>query len=42
MYVFMYPTYKDPDNQAVVSRLVREVKGLNPDYLMKHIKGTGL
>ena len=31
------PTYKDPDYQAVVSRLVREGKGLNPDFLTEHI-----
>ena len=32
-------TYKDSTNQAVVDRLIREVKALNPEFLTQHIKG---
>lgn len=37
---FFRVTYKDPKNQAVVDRLIGEVKALNPEFLTQHIKGT--
>ena len=30
-------TYRDPHNQAVLNRLVREVKGMNSTVLTEHI-----
>ena len=34
-------TFKTTANQAVVDRLVREVKGLNTEFLSQHITGKG-
>ena len=33
-------TFKDAENKAVLRRLVREVKGLCPEFLAQHIHGT--
>ena len=33
-------TYLDQQNQAVLDRLLREVKALNPVFLNRHIKGN--
>ena len=33
-------TYKDSRNQAILSKLVREVKAQNQTFLTEHIKGT--
>ena len=32
--------YKDQENQAVLARLLQEVKGLNPNFSTECIKGT--
>lgn len=32
-------TYRSPVNKQVVSRLVREVKGLNPEFKTDYIEG---
>ncbi len=32
-------TFKDPENQSILDRLVREVKALNSVFLTQHIKG---
>ena len=34
--LYLRVTYKDNPNQAVLSRLVREVKALNPAFLTQH------
>lgn len=33
-------TYKSTANKAVMNRIVREVKGLNPEFKTEHIEGT--
>ena len=37
--LYVRVTYKDSLNQAVLNRLVGEVKALNPVFLTQHIKG---
>ena len=40
MHVFHYSlTYKSPENQHILSKIVDEVRGLNPNYLTQHIRG---
>lgn len=38
-FVFLRITFKSIANQGVVNRLVREVKGLNPEYSTEQIQG---
>ena len=33
-------TFKSHENQCLLNQLVDEVKGLNPNYLVQHIRGT--
>ena len=32
-------TFRDSRNQAVLQKLIQEVKALNPMFLVEHIKG---
>ena len=41
--VLMFPcsiTFKSNENKTIVNRLVREVKGLNPEFKSEHIQGS--
>ena len=38
-FLFNRKTFKDKHNQAILSRLVREVKSLNSTFLTEYIKG---
>ena len=32
--------FRSAENQAVVSRLIREVRGMNENFLVQHIRGV--
>ena len=41
MFIILFRvTYKSTANKAVVNSVVREVKGLNPEFKTEHIAGT--
>ena len=40
MLLFFRVDYHDPHNEAVLDRLLREVKALNPVFLNRQIKGN--
>ena len=35
-------TFRDSRNQAVLQKLIQEVKALNPMFLVEHIKGINV
>ena len=39
IYLTSSKTFKDTENQTVLRRLIREVKGLNHDFITQHIHG---